>query len=147
MAWAGPGSSYAEQVALPANRVVPVPDGMNLQVAAAAILQGMTAHYLCTSTYPVREGDVTVVHAAAGGVGLLLTQMVKRRGGVVVGTTSGGEKVELALQARAPITSSATTASATSSTRPATVPGRTSCTTAWARTRSTTAWRRCARAA
>src|SRR6266550_1738855 len=97
VAWAGQGSSYAEQVALSANRVVPVPDGMNLQVAAAAILQGMTAHYLCTSTYPVREGDVTVVHAAAGGVGLLLTQMVKRRGGVVVGTTSSGEKAELAL--------------------------------------------------
>ncbi|MGH3176281.1 MAG: quinone oxidoreductase family protein, partial [Streptosporangiaceae bacterium] len=101
VAWAGQGSSYAEQVALSANRVVPVPDGMNLQVAAAAILQGMTAHYLCTSTYPVREGYITVVHAAAGGVGLLLTQMVKRRGGVVVGTTSGGEKVELALQAGA----------------------------------------------
>ena len=97
VAWAGQGSSYAEQVALSANRVVPVPDGMNLQVAAAAILQGMTAHYLCTSTYPVREGDITVVHAAAGGVGLLLTQLVKRRGGLVVGTTSGGEKVELAL--------------------------------------------------
>jgi NADPH2:quinone reductase len=74
---------------------------MNLQVAAAAILQGMTAHYLCASTYPVREGDITVVHAAAGGVGLLLTQLVKRRGGLVVGTTSGGEKVELALQAGA----------------------------------------------
>jgi NADPH2:quinone reductase len=56
----------------------------------------MTAHYLVTSTYPVREGDVTVVHAAAGGVGLLLTQMVKRRGGIVVATTSSGEKAELA---------------------------------------------------
>ena len=74
---------------------------MSLQVAAAAILQGMTAHYLVTSTYPVREGDVTVVHAAAGGVGLLLTQMVKRRGGIVVGTTSSGEKAELALGAGA----------------------------------------------
>jgi NADPH:quinone reductase len=101
VAWAGPGSSYAEQVALPARHVVPVPDGVSLQVAAAVMLQGMTAHYLCTSTYPVREGDVAVVHAAAGGVGLLLTQMVKRRGGVVVGTTSGGEKVELALRAGA----------------------------------------------
>ena len=101
VAWAGPGRSYAEQVALPAQSVVPVPDGISLQVAAAAILQGLTAHYLCTSTYPVREGDVAVVHAAAGGVGLLLTQMVKRRGGVVVGTTSGGEKAELALQAGA----------------------------------------------
>ena len=101
VAWAGPGSSYAEQVALPAKGVVPVPDGISLQVAAAAILQGMTAHYLCTSTYPVREGDVAVVHAAAGGVGLLLTQMVKQRGGVVVGTTSGGEKALLALGAGA----------------------------------------------
>jgi NADPH2:quinone reductase len=101
VAWAGPGSSYAEQVSLPAGRVVPVPDGVNLQVAAAAILQGMTAHYLCASTYPVREGDFAVVHAAAGGVGLLLTQMVKRRGGIVVATTSGGEKAELALRAGA----------------------------------------------
>ena len=101
VAWAGPGNSYAEQVALPAHRVVRVPDGISLQVAAAAILQGMTAHYLCTSTYPVSEGDISVVHAAAGGVGLLLTQMVKRRGGVVVGTTSGGEKAELVLGAGA----------------------------------------------
>jgi NADPH2:quinone reductase len=96
VAWAGPGSSYAEQVALPARRVVPVPEGISLQVAAAAMLQGMTAHYLCVSTYPVSEGDVAVVHAAAGGVGLLLTQMIKRRGGIVVATTSGGEKAELA---------------------------------------------------
>jgi len=101
VAWAGPGSSYAEQVALPASRVVVVPDGLSLQTAAAAILQGLTAHYLVTSTYPVREGDVAVVHAAAGGVGLLLTQMVKRRGGVVVATTSGGEKAGLALRAGA----------------------------------------------
>jgi NADPH2:quinone reductase len=96
VAWAGPGSSYAEQVALPAQGVVRVPDGMSLQLAAAAILQGMTAHYLANSTYPVREGDVAVVHAAAGGVGLLLTQMVKRRGGVVVATASSGDKAELA---------------------------------------------------
>jgi NADPH2:quinone reductase len=96
VAWAGPGRSYAEQVALPARSAVPVPDGLSLQVAAAAMLQGMTAHYLVTSTYPVQEGDVAVVHAAAGGVGLLLTQMVKRRGGIVVATTSGGEKAELA---------------------------------------------------
>jgi NADPH:quinone reductase len=96
VAWAGPGSSYAEQVALPASRVVPVPPEIQLQVAGAAMLQGMTAQYLTASTYPVREGDVAVVHAAAGGVGLLLTQMVKRRGGIVVATTSGGEKDELA---------------------------------------------------
>ena len=89
VAWVGPGS-YAEQVVLPADRVVPVPDGISTELAAAAILQGMTAHYLANSTYPVRAGDVTVVHAAAGGVGLLLTQMIKRRGGIVVATCSGG---------------------------------------------------------
>jgi NADPH:quinone reductase len=90
VAWVAPGS-YAEQVVLPADRVVPIPDGISTEVAAAAILQGMTAHYLVTSTYPVRPGDVTVVHAAAGGVGLLLTQMVKRRGGIVIATCSGGQ--------------------------------------------------------
>jgi NADPH:quinone reductase len=90
VAWVGPGS-YAEQVVLPAERVVPVPSAISTELAAAAILQGMTAHYLVTSTYPVRPGDVTVVHAAAGGVGLLLTQMVKRRDGIVVATASGGE--------------------------------------------------------
>ena len=89
VAWVGPGS-YAEQVVLPADRVVPVPDGISTELAAAAILQGMTAHYLVTSTYPVQAGDVTMVHAAAGGVGLLLTQMIKRRGGIVVATCSGG---------------------------------------------------------
>jgi NADPH2:quinone reductase len=96
VAWAGLGGSYAEQAVLPARRLVPVPSGISLQAAGAAILQGMTAHYLVTSTYPVNEGDIAVVHAAAGGVGLLLTQMVKRRGGIVVATTSGGEKAELA---------------------------------------------------
>ena len=90
VAWLAPGS-YAEQVVLPADRVIPLPAGITVEIAAAAILQGMTAHYLACSTYPVREGDVTVVHAAAGGVGLLLTQMVKHRGGVVVATCSGGE--------------------------------------------------------
>jgi len=99
VAWTAPGS-YAEQVVLPAGWVVPVPDGISTEVAAASILQGMTAHYLVTNTYPVQAGDVTVVHAAAGGVGLLLTQMVKRRGGVVVATTSGGEGGEKAGLAR-----------------------------------------------
>ena len=99
----GPGS-YAEQVALPAASAVPVPHGFDLKIAAAVMLQGMTAHYLCDSTYPVQEGNITVVHAAAGGVGLLLTQMIKRRGGVVVATTSGGasgEKTQLAREAGA----------------------------------------------
>jgi NADPH:quinone reductase len=100
VAWVGPGS-YAEQVVLPADRAVPVPSGLRAELAAAAILQGMTAHYLVTSTYPVQAGDVAVVHAAAGGVGLLLTQMVKRRGGVVVATTSGGAKDDLVRSAGA----------------------------------------------
>jgi NADPH2:quinone reductase len=101
VAWAGVPGSYAEQVVLPADRAVPVPPDLDLNVAAAVMLQGMTAHYLSHSTYPVREGDVTVVHAAAGGVGELLTQMVKQRGGVVVATTSGGKKAELARDAGA----------------------------------------------
>jgi NADPH:quinone reductase len=88
-------------VVVPADRVVPVPDGVDLLVAAAVMLQGMTAHYLATSTYPVAAWDVTVVHAAAGGVGLLLTQIVKMRGGVVVATTSTADKAELARQAGA----------------------------------------------
>jgi NADPH:quinone reductase len=100
VAWWAPGS-YAEQVVLPADRVVPVPDEISTEVAAAALLQGMTAHYLVTSTYPVRPGDITVVHAAAGGVGLLLTQVIKRRGGIVVATCSGGEDGEKAGLARA----------------------------------------------
>jgi NADPH2:quinone reductase len=99
VAWVGPGS-YAEQVVLPADRVVPVPAAVSTELAAAAILQGMTAHYLASSTYPVRPGDVTVVHAAAGGVGLLLTQMVKRHGGIVVATCSGGQSGEKAALAR-----------------------------------------------
>jgi NADPH:quinone reductase len=101
VAWVGVMGSYAEQVKVPANRAVPVPDGVDPVLAAAVMLQGITAHYLCHSTYPVAEGDVVVVHAAAGGVGLLLTQLVVRLGGVVVATTSGGEKADLARTAGA----------------------------------------------
>jgi NADPH2:quinone reductase len=101
VAWTGAPGSYAERALIPADRAVPVPDGIDTQVAAAVMLQGATAHYLCGDTYPVAEGDVTVVHAAAGGVGLLLTQMIKRRGGVVVATTSTAAKAELARQAGA----------------------------------------------
>ena len=101
VAWAGGPGSYAEQVALPAQNAVPVPSGIDLKVAAAVMLQGMTAHYLCNSTFPVAEGNITVVHAAAGGVGLLLTQLIKRRGGVVVATTSTREKAALAQRAGA----------------------------------------------
>jgi NADPH2:quinone reductase len=95
--WTGIPGSYAEQVNVPADRAVPVPEHIDLKVAAAVLLQGMTAHYLSHSTFPIADGNVAVVHAAAGGVGLLLTQMVKRRGGVVVATTSTKEKAELAL--------------------------------------------------
>ena len=104
VAWAGvSGGSYAEQVLVPADRAVGVPAGVELQTAAAVLLQGITAHYLCHSTYPIQPGDVAVVHAAAGGVGLLLTQLVKRRGGLVVATTSTPDKAELARQAGADV--------------------------------------------
>ena len=101
VAWTGVPSSYAEQVIVPADRAVAVPEGVASQVAAGVMLQGMTAHYLCSSTYPVAEGDHVLVHAAAGGVGLLLTQLVKLRGGIVIATTSTPEKAALARQAGA----------------------------------------------
>lgn len=93
--------SYAEYALVPAQRLVPIPDGVTYQQAAAAMLQGMTAHYLVTSTYPLKPGDVCLVHAAAGGVGLLLVQMAKRRGAVVIGTVSTEEKAKLAREAGA----------------------------------------------
>jgi NADPH:quinone reductase len=101
VAWAGPPGSYAEQVIIRADRAIPVPDDVDLELAAAVILQGMTAHYLCHDTYPVAPGDPVVVHAAAGGVGLLLTQMATARGGVVIATTSTPDKAELAREAGA----------------------------------------------
>ena len=101
VAWAeGPGS-YAERVAVDARQAVPVPEGVDLKAAAAVMLQGLTAHYLCHSTYAVTEGTVAVVHAAAGGVGLLLTQMIKAVGGTVIATTSSTQKAALAKQAGA----------------------------------------------
>ncbi|SDY94164.1 NADPH2:quinone reductase [Modestobacter sp. DSM 44400] len=101
VAWMNVPGSYAERLAAPRERLVPVPDGIDLDVAAATLLQGLTAHYLASDSYPVQPGDWVVVHAAAGGVGLLLTQVVKRRGGRVIGTTSTPEKAELARQAGA----------------------------------------------
>ena len=96
VAWSEPSASYAEQVVLPAERTLPVPDGLDLATAAALPLQGMTAHYLADGAYPVREGDTVVVTAAAGGVGLLLTQLATARGGRVLGTVGSAEKAELA---------------------------------------------------
>jgi NADPH2:quinone reductase len=101
VAWTQVSGSYAEQVAVPVTMAVPVPEGMDLSVAAAVMLQGMTAHYLCHSTYPVAQGEQVVVHAAAGGVGLLLTQMIAMRGGVSIATTSTTAKAVLAQQAGA----------------------------------------------
>lgn len=93
--WTASQGSYAEQVAVEAARAVPVPEGISTERAAAALLQGMTAHYLATSTYPVQPGDDVLIHAAAGGVGLLLTQIASLRGGRVIGTTSSAEKADL----------------------------------------------------
>jgi NADPH2:quinone reductase len=101
VAWVDAPGSYAEQAVVSAERAVPVPDGVSDEHAAAVLLQGITAHYLSSAAYPVAEGDRVVVHAAAGGVGLLLTQLVRQRGGRVLATTSSEEKAELARAAGA----------------------------------------------
>jgi len=101
VAWAAAQGSYAEHVHVDAARAIPVPAGVSDEVAAAVPLQGMTAHYLASSTYPVQVGDTVIVHAAAGGVGLLLTQIVKMRGGRVIATVSTEEKAALARRAGA----------------------------------------------
>lgn len=99
--WVAAPGSYAQQVVVDAVRAIPVPAGVSDETAAAVLLQGLTAHYLSTATYPVQPGDAVVVHAAAGGVGLLLTQMVKLRGGRVIATVSTDEKAVLARAAGA----------------------------------------------
>jgi NADPH2:quinone reductase len=101
VAWVAVPGSYAERVAADRGRLVPVPDGVPLDLAAAALLQGMTAHYLAWDSYPIEDGDWVVVHAAAGGVGLLLTQLAKLRGGRVIATASSDEKAQLAREAGA----------------------------------------------
>ncbi|MGH7460489.1 MAG: quinone oxidoreductase family protein [Longimicrobiales bacterium] len=93
--------AYAEYARVPAERAVAVPDGVSDRVAAAVMLQGMTAHYLATSTRPLQSGMTCVVHAAAGGVGLLLVQIARRRGARVIGTVSTEEKAALAREAGA----------------------------------------------
>jgi NADPH:quinone reductase len=101
VAWAHIDGSYAEQIAAPRDKLVAVPDDVSCEVAAAALLQGMTAHYLAADSYPIAEGDWVLVHAAAGGVGLLLTQIAKARGGRVIATTSTEDKARLARAAGA----------------------------------------------
>ncbi len=101
VAWAGVPGSYADAVIAPAERVVPVPDAVDDATAAAAMLQGMTAHYLVHGVRTPREGDVALVHAAAGGTGLLLVQLLKRAGVRVCGTCSTAETETLARKAGA----------------------------------------------
>jgi NADPH:quinone reductase len=101
VAWVAAPGSYAEQVVVDDERAVPVPDGVSDELAAAALLQGITAHYLSTSTHAVEADENVLIHAAAGGVGLLLTQMVAMRGARVIATTSTEEKAQLAREAGA----------------------------------------------
>ena len=93
--------SYAEYALVPAAALVKVPEGLTMQQAAAALLQGMTAHYLSHSTFPLKAGDTALVHAGAGGVGLLLTQMAAHLGARVITTVSTAEKAELSRSAGA----------------------------------------------
>ena len=111
-AWAAAAGSYAERAAVPVAQAAIVPDGTSAEQAAAVILQGMTAHYLSAPDLPVQRDDVALVHAAAGGVGLLLVQMIKALGGCVMATTSSEAKMELRAR-RARTRRSATRASAT----------------------------------
>lgn len=101
VAWADVIGSYAEVVSLPAERVVPVPDGVGAETAAAALLQGLTAHYLTTSTFPLRPGHRCLVHAGAGGVGRLLIQAAKVAGAEVFATAGSEAKTEVARAAGA----------------------------------------------
>ncbi|MBI3990304.1 MAG: quinone oxidoreductase [candidate division NC10 bacterium] len=101
VAYTGVPGAYAEYAVVPAARLVKLPEGVDTKTAAAAMLQGMTAHYLTRTTYPLKRGDTALVHAAAGGVGLLLVQMAKRLGARVFGTVSTEAKAQLAKEAGA----------------------------------------------
>jgi NADPH2:quinone reductase len=96
VAWTAVHGSYAEYAAVPADRLVPIPQGVSDQQAASAMLQGMTAHYLSHDSYPLKRGETALVHAAAGGVGLLLVQMAYNIGARVIATVSTEEKAKLA---------------------------------------------------
>src|SRR5947207_3985225 len=101
VAYTGVVGAYAEFAVVPADRVVALPDGVGTKQGAAAMLHGMTAHYLVTATYPLQAGDTCLLHAAAGGVGLLLCQLAKLRRARVIGTVSTREKAALAREAGA----------------------------------------------
>jgi NADPH2:quinone reductase len=103
VAFANVPGCYAEFATVPAWRCVKIPASLTFEQAAAAMLQGMTAHYLSHTTYPIRQGDTVLVHAAAGGVGALLVQMAKRRGAKVLGTVSSEEKGQVAREAGADV--------------------------------------------
>src|SRR5271163_3960494 len=96
VAFAGSMGTYAEYAVVPADRLVAVPEGVSLRDAAGLMLQGMTAHYLCNSTFPLQRGQTALVHAGAGGVGLLLIQLAKAKGVTVIATVSTPKKAELA---------------------------------------------------
>ena len=99
VAYSGVFGSYAEIASVPASKLIKLPDGLDAKAGAAVMLQGMTAHYLCHSTYAVQPGDKVLIHAGAGGVGLLLTQMVKKLGGYVFSTVSTEAKAQLSREA------------------------------------------------
>jgi NADPH:quinone reductase len=99
VAWVYAPGSYAERIAIPVASLVPVPDAIDDRTAASVMMQGLTASHFATDFYPVQRGDIAFVHAAAGGVGLLLTQIVKLRGGHVIGRVSSQEKVAAAREA------------------------------------------------
>jgi NADPH2:quinone reductase len=101
VAYTGVLGSYAEFASVPADRLVKIPDGVSDREAAAAMLQGITAHYLAHDTYPLKKGETALIHAAAGGVGLLLVQMAHNIGARVIGTVSNEEKAKLAREAGA----------------------------------------------
>jgi NADPH:quinone reductase len=101
VAYVGIQGSYAEYTVVPAKRLIPLPAGIDEQTAAAVIEQGLTAHFLSHDAYPIQAGDTVLIHAAAGGVGLLLTQMAKRRGARVIATVSTPAKAEIARSAGA----------------------------------------------
>lgn len=101
VAYAGVLGSYAEYASVPAGRLVQLPAELDFKLGATAMLQGLTAHYLSHSTYPLKRGETALIHAAAGGVGLLLVQMAKNLGAQVIGTVGNEAKAELAREAGA----------------------------------------------